>query len=536
VETILVVDDEKNYLLVMATLLTEQGYEVLTAESGEKALGLVKSAVMDLVLTDMKMPRMDGIELLSRVKQSQPDLPVIVMTAFGTVERAVEAMRKGAFDYITKPFRNEELMMTIRKALEMSRLVRENRELNLALRQRYGFGGIIGKSKLMLEIFRLVEKVANTRANVLVTGESGTGKELIAKAIHYSGPRSQGPFVAVNCSALAETLLESELFGHEKGAFTDAHVTRKGRFELSHKGTLFLDEIGDMPGSLQAKLLRVLQERKFERVGGSETIETDVRVIAATNQDLKREVKAGRFREDLFYRLNVVRIHVPPLRERTDDLPLLVTHFIKKYSAENDKLDLKVSPEALRRVYAYPWPGNVRELENAVERAVILCSGDTIQAEDLPEDLSKSEGAEQGLTLEQDIDVEAFIPPPLGLNEALEAVEKGLLHRAMRRANNVQSHAAKLLGIKKNVMQYKIKKYSLKNLNIEELEQEMGLEFQAARYIPDSMGLSQALETVERKMIQRAMTQADNVQARAAEILGIKKSLMQYKLKKYKLQ
>ncbi|MEW5724917.1 MAG: sigma-54 dependent transcriptional regulator, partial [Thermodesulfobacteriota bacterium] len=333
-ETILVVDDEKNYTLVMATLLTDQGYEVLTAQSGEEALSLLQVHDLDLILTDMTMPRLDGIELLARVKQDRPDLPVIMMTAYGTVEKAVAAMKKGAFDYITKPFKNEELMMTIRKALEMSRLQRENRALAEALKERYSFGGLIGKSKPMLGVYRLIEKVADSRANVLITGESGTGKELIAKAVHYHSPRAQGPFVAVNCSALAETLLESELFGHERGAFTDAKATRKGRFEMSTGGTLFLDEIGEMSPNLQAKVLRVLQERRFERVGGNETIAVDVRVIAATNRDLKKEVAAGRFREDLFYRLNVVHIPVPPLRERTDDIPLLVASFLEKFGRE----------------------------------------------------------------------------------------------------------------------------------------------------------------------------------------------------------
>jgi len=460
-DTILVVDDEKNYLLVMETLLAEEGYEVLTAESGEQALRLMEDSDLDLVLTDMKMPRMDGIELLSRIKEVQPHLPVIMMTAFATVDKAVEAMKKGAFDYITKPFENEELMLTIRKALDMNRLVRENRELTKALRERYGFGNIIGKSKSMLNIYRVIEKVSETRANVLITGESGTGKELIARAIHFNSPRSKGPFVAVNCSALAETLLESELFGHEKGAFTGAHATRKGRFELSSGGTLFLDEIGEMSPNLQAKLLRVLQERTIERVGGSETIAVDVRVIAATNRDLKQEVTAGRFRDDLFYRLNVVHIHLPPLRDRPDDLPALAAHFIKKFSQENKRPDLKISPAALRRIYAYSWPGNVRELENAIERAVILCSGDTIEPEDLLEEYDRADQEKAAAEQVADLEVDGFIPVGLSLPQAVEAVEKKLIERALARTDHVQAHAAELLGIKKNVMQYKMKKYGL---------------------------------------------------------------------------
>ncbi|MFH1137590.1 MAG: sigma-54 dependent transcriptional regulator [Pseudomonadota bacterium] len=460
-ETILVVDDEKNYLLVMTTLLTDKGFEVLTAESGEKALEQVKKAGtdLDLVLTDLKMPRMDGIELLTRIKEIRPRLPVIMMTAFGSVENAVEAMKKGAFDYIVKPFKNEDLTRAVLKALEMGRLVRENEELSQALRERYSFGRIIGKSKPMLEIYRLIEKVADTRATVLITGESGTGKELIAKAMHYQSRRSEGPFVAVNCSALAESLLESELFGHEKGAFTDAHATRKGRFELSHKGTIFLDEIGEMAPSIQAKLLRVIQERKFERVGGNVTIEVDVRIIAATNRDLKQEVLANRFREDLFYRLNVVHIPVPPLRERTDDIPVLTAHFLKKYSSESEAgPNLKIAPEAMRVIFSHAWPGNVRELENTIERAVILCSGGVIHPGDLPSELTAKEPASRGV---MDINVNEFVPIGLNLNESLEVIEKSLIRRALDRTNNVQAHAAELLGIKKNVMQYKMKKYDL---------------------------------------------------------------------------
>jgi two-component system NtrC family response regulator len=460
-ETILVVDDEKNYTLVMATLLADEGYEVVTAESAVDALHLIREGdlELDLVLTDMTMPKMDGIQMLGHLKESCPDLPVIMMTAYGTVEKAVEAMKKGAFDYITKPFKNEDLMRTIRRALEMGRLLRANRKLVEALKERYSFGNIIGKSKPMMEIYRMIEKVAASKANILVTGESGTGKELIAKAIHYHSPRSQGPFVPVNCSALADTLLESELLGHEKGAFTDAHAMRKGRFELAHGGTIFLDEIGEMAPNLQAKILRVLQERKFERVGGTTTVEVDVRVIAATNRELKEEVAAGRFREDLFYRLNVVNITMPPLRERSDDLPLLIAHFIKKYGNEAEgRSEVKVDPEALRRMYAYSWPGNVRELENVIERAVILSSSGNIMPEDLPDEFSRQQAVPVG---NREIDLDELVPPGGSLNESLETIEKRLIERALSRTDNVQAHAAELLGIKKNVMQYKMKKHGL---------------------------------------------------------------------------
>jgi two-component system, NtrC family, response regulator len=459
-DTILVVDDEKNYTLVMATLLGDEGYQALTAENGPQALRQIEENDVDLVLTDMTMPGMDGIELLSGIKAAQPDLPVIMMTAYGTVEKAVEAMKRGAFDYISKPFKNEDLLKAIRKALEVGRLKRENRELSAAVKVRYSFGNIIGKSKPMLKIYQLIEKVANTRANILITGESGTGKELIARAMHYQSSRADGPFIAVNCSALADTLLESELFGHEKGAFTDAKSSRKGRFELSHGGTIFLDEIGEMAPALQAKILRVLQERKFERVGGTVTIDIDVRVIAATNRDLKQEVADGNFREDLFYRLNVVHVPMPPLRDRTDDIPLLVDHFINKYSTDAvGDTRYTVSPEAMRRIFAYRWPGNVRELENAVERAVILCSNHTITPEDLPEEIAGRPDDSSAASLVPDLD--RVLPPGVNLVESLETIEKQLIVRALAMTNNVQSHAADLLGIKKNVMQYKMKKYDL---------------------------------------------------------------------------
>ncbi|MBW2062268.1 MAG: sigma-54-dependent Fis family transcriptional regulator [Deltaproteobacteria bacterium] len=461
-ETILVVDDEKNYLVVMSTLLSEQGYEVFTAENGWQALELIEESDLELVLTDMKMPQMDGIELLTRIHEVRPDQPVIVMTAFGTVEKAVQAMKAGAFDYITKPFQNEELMLTIRKALDMYKLVRENKALTQELRQRYQFENIIGKTRVMQDIFRLIEKVADTPANVLITGESGTGKELIARAIHQGNQaRRDNRFITINCAALPESLLESELFGHEKGAFTGAIATRKGRFELSNGGTVFLDEIGDMPLSLQVKLMRVIQEREFERVGGTKTIKVDVRLVAASNQDLKQAVAEKRFRGDLLYRLNVIHIHLPPLRERTDDIPLLVNHFQRLYGEKSGRSDLTVSPEAMQRIYAYHWPGNVRELENAIERAVILCPDRTIRPEDLPEDLSEGAEGQHQTEAEMLSDLDRFIPPQMGLNKALETIEKKMIEQALKRTNNVQAHAASLLGIKKNVMQYKLKKYNL---------------------------------------------------------------------------
>ncbi len=451
--TILVVDDEKNYLVVLETLLRSEGYEVITADNAKDALEIVLESDVDLVLTDMKMPGISGMELLETIKRRKPDIPVIMMTAYGTIEMAVEAMKKNAYDYITKPFKNEELKRTIRKAIENYTLLKENRRLSRELRERYRFANIIGKSKPMLEIFSTIEKIASSRASVLITGESGTGKELIAKAIHYSGSRKDGPFISVNCGALTETLLESELFGHERGAFTGAIAMKKGRFELADKGTLFLDEIGDMPASLQVKLLRVLQEMEFERVGGTRTIKVDVRIISASNKTMKEEVEEGRFREDLFYRLNVIHIHIPPLRERVEDIKLLVNYFIDKYSKEEGKEGLKISADAWKALYGYHWPGNVRELENVIERAVVLNSDGIIDLDDLPLEISKKD---------QELDIDRFIPIGAALQKTLEEIEKALITRALRYNNNVQAHAARMLGITKSLMQHKIKKYNIK--------------------------------------------------------------------------
>lgn len=383
-ESILIVDDEKNYLLVLEDLLIEEGYQVYTADSATKGLELAGAHELNTVITDMKMPGMDGMAFLERLHSRHPDLPVIMMTAYGTVEKAVEAMRKGAFDYVLKPFKNEELKLTIQKALNHYRLVCQNRYLSEQLKERYHYSNIIGKSASMQRIYELIEKVAPTKATVLITGESGTGKELIARAIHFNSQRRDLPFITVNCGALPENLLESELFGHEKGAFSGAVAQRKGRFELAHEGTLFLDEISEMSTPLQVKLLRVLQEMEFERVGGSQTLKVDVRMVAASNRVLKVEVDAGRFRSDLFYRLNVVHVQLPPLRERKDDIPLLVNHFLAKYKPAASSSPVPIASEAMRCLLDYSWPGNIRELENVIERAVILSNTDRIEAKDLP--------------------------------------------------------------------------------------------------------------------------------------------------------
>ncbi len=453
-DTILVVDDEINYLTVMEALLGEAGYEVLTAPSAIEALKIAGASDLDLVLTDMKMPKMSGIELLDQLQRLYPDLPVIIMTAFGTVEKAVTAMKKGAFDYILKPFKNEEILVTIAKALEHRHLILKNRLLNQELDKKYGFPNIVGESRVMEDILALVKRVAQSRATVLITGESGTGKELIARAIHQCSTRAAKSFISVNCAALTETLLESELFGHERGAFTHAVAMRKGRFELADGGTLFMDEVAEMSQGLQVKLLRVLQEMEFERVGGTRTIKVDVRVVAASNRDLKEEVEAGRFREDLFYRLNVVHLHLPPLRQRQEDIPLLAAHFIKKYVQENLRDKTRITPEALKVLIHYAWPGNVRELENVMERAVILCSNNVISPQDLPAELAPAPA-------ESRLDIDRFIPLNTPLPEALDAIEEQMIRRALEKSGQVQVRAAELLGITKSLLQYKLKKYHL---------------------------------------------------------------------------
>lgn len=456
--TILVVDDEPNYLIVLSELLKDEGFEVLTARSGDDGLKIVEETDLDLVITDMRMPKMDGLELLKAVKNYNKDLPVIMITAFGEVEKAVVAMQAGAFNYLAKPFNNEELLVNIRKAIEHYSLLRENLRLRGEARVRYGFASIVGKNARMQEIYHLIEKVAPTSASVLITGESGTGKELVARAIHINSPREKDPFISVNCAALPETLLESELFGHERGAFTGATSMRKGRFELADTGTLFLDEIGDIPLPLQAKLLRVLQERSFERVGGVKPIKVNVRIITATNRDLKDEVDKGNFREDLYYRLNVLHIHLPPLRERADDIPMLTDYFINKFAKLLNKPDLKISGDALRYLTGYSWEGNVRELENTIERAAILCSGDIIQLDDVHPDTAEGENAENW---SPDGDFEKFLPSNLPLPEVLSGVEEQMLKRALEDANYVQARAAESLGITKSLLQYKMKKYKL---------------------------------------------------------------------------
>jgi|AMWB02.1.fsa_nt_gi two-component system NtrC family response regulator len=455
-DTILIVDDEKNYPLILSAVLQDEGYETLTANSGADALRILADSDVDLLLTDMKMPKMDGIELLERIKEIDAEIPVIMMTAYGTVEKAVEAMQKGAYSYILKPFDNQQLIVYVNKAIAMHRVVKENRLLRSAVETRYNFGNLIGKSKAMQEIFETIRKVAPSTATVLIEGASGTGKELVAKSIHFNSPRRNQPFIAVNCSALAESLLESELFGHEKGAFTGAVSMKKGRFELADGGTLFLDEIGELSLPLQVKLLRVLQEKMFERVGGVRSITVNIRLIAATNKSLRDEIRAGRFREDLFYRLNVMPITLPPLRDRVEDIRPLAAHFIKKYQQERpeEKPVTHLEKEVERLLYAYSWPGNVRELENVIERAMVLCTGQVITVADLPKNFRQSVQQDDSLQLEN-------LPAEAGLYETLAQVEIQLIQRALHKADYVQSRAAALLGIGKSGLNQKIKKYNI---------------------------------------------------------------------------
>jgi two-component system NtrC family response regulator/two-component system response regulator HydG len=443
--TILVVDDEKNTREALSKILREDGYDVVAAADGYQAMDVITRDTPDLILADLKMPGMDGIELLSRARLKGFDIPFVLMTAYGTVETAVKAMQKGAEDYLTKPVNMEELEIQIKKILFKSRLLQETKDLREQLRDKYKFENIIGNSPQMQSIFKTVEQIAASRATVLITGESGTGKELIASAIHQNGDRADKAYVKVSCSALSENLLESELFGHEKGAFTGALFTRQGRFEIADGGTLFLDEMGEISPSTQVKLLGFLQDREFERVGGNKRMKVDVRLIAATNKDLEKAVEEKTFRQDLYYRLNVITIQMPPLREKIMDVPLLVDHFIKKYSEENKKQFDGISPDALALLMAYDWPGNVRELENMVERAVVMCNQQVIGRQHFPLVAGAGESDIRG------------IPPIPG--SSLEDIEKYAIQRTLEAVGGNRTRAAEILKISLRKIQYKLKEY-----------------------------------------------------------------------------
>jgi len=456
--TVLLVDDEPNYLIVLSELLRDEGFEVFTANNGEEALQTVRTTDLDLIITDMRMPGLDGLGLLRAAKELNPALPIIMVTAFGEVEMAVAAMKAGAYNYLTKPFNNDELVLNTQKAIEHYAIVRENIRLREEMRHRTAFSNMVGKNKKMQAIYTLIEKVAPTSTSVLISGESGTGKELVARAIHFNSPREKCPFISLNCAGLPENLLESELFGHEKGAFTGAIALRKGRFELADTGSIFLDEVAEMALPLQAKLLRVLQERSFERVGGSQTLHVDVRIIAATNKDLKEEVEKGSFREDLYYRLNVLHIHLPPLRERTDDIPMLAAHFVTKFAKEMNKPRLEIATETVRFLTTLPWEGNIRELENTIERAAILCSGNLILPEDVQPDSVDASNSMQWI---DNLDIEHAFPANTPLPEVLDGIEKKMVISALEKAENVQTRAADALGITKSLLQYKMKKHGI---------------------------------------------------------------------------
>lgn len=444
---ILIVEDDKNTREGLSRVLKKEGYRVILSEDGTDALKKVRQENLDLVLTDLKLPGADGLKILKETKKLRPEMAVILITAYGTIESAVEAMQDGAEDYLTKPINVGRLKHLIRKTLEKQVLLLENIHLRQELRKRYKLENIIGQAPRMQSIFETIVQIAPTRATVLLEGESGTGKELLASAIHYNSSRAHKPFIKVSCASLSEGVLESELFGHEKGSFTGAISQRKGRFEMADGGTLFLDEISEIPRLTQIKLLRVLQEREFERVGGTKTIKLDVRLIAATNANLKEAIKKGKFREDLYYRLNVVDIVVPPLRARKEDIPLLVDHFLAKYSRENNKEIQGIPRTVLNTLLNYDWPGNIRELENAIERAVALCRGNTIDLKDLPSTLSLEEQQPSALSIE--------------IGTSLRKVEKEVIIRTLSQVGGKRIKAAKVLGIGTSTLYRKMKELGL---------------------------------------------------------------------------
>lgn len=457
-ERLLVVDDEPSMREFLEIMLSQEGYEVTTASSGEEGFRMYRQETPDLVLTDVKMPGMSGLDLIREIHTVDPMVPIIAVTAYASADDALRAVREGAYDYLSKPFQVEDLRIIIRNALETRRLRRENLELKRSIDEKYRFGEIIGKSPEMIEIFNLVKTVAPSKAGVLIIGESGTGKELIAKAIHYSSARADRPFVTINCTAIPENLLESEMFGHLKGSFTGAIANKAGLVEAAHTGTLFLDEIGEIPLAIQAKLLRFLQEREFRRVGGTDERKIDVRIVAATNKKLEKEMEVGNFREDLYYRLNVIRIKLPPLREREEDIPLLVNHFLKKFSAEQGKNIARVSSLAMRVLCNYNFPGNVRELENIIERCVTLEQTDQLTAENLPAKLAESAGSPPSGEME--------IPPDgIDLNRTLENLERKLITKALEITGGNRSRAARLLGISFRSLRYRLVKLGMEMEN-----------------------------------------------------------------------
>ena len=450
---ILVVDDDESMRHMLSLVLKREGYEVQAVGKGSEALQLAISEPFDFILSDVVMPGMGGLELLQALKAKKIDATVIMMSAYGNLDTAVEAMKSGAYDYISKPFRPDEALMALRKAEEREHLRQENLRLRQEVQREYSFGNIVGKSPKMMQLFDTIKKIAEYKTSVLIIGESGTGKEMVARCLHYNSPRNNGPFEAINCGAIPETLLESELFGHEKGAFTDAKREKRGSFELAHQGTLFLDEIGEMSIAAQVRLLRVLQEGEIKRLGSERTLSVDVRIIAATVQDLAKAVAEGKFREDLFYRLNVLPVHLPPLRERKEDIPLLIDHFIHKYNEQHGLKTEGVAEGALARLLDYSWPGNVRELENAVERAMILTQGKKIEADNLPSEvLGMRPSWKKNLWGDE-----------YSIKKASRSMEEDLIRKALKKTGGNRSQAAKILEISHPALLSKIKEYAIQD-------------------------------------------------------------------------
>ncbi len=442
---VLLVDDEVNTLKVLSAILRKDGYEVATATTAEEGIEKLTALDADTAIVDYRLPGMNGLDFIHAVKRSGRAVPVIMLTAFGTIEKAVEAMKEGAFMYVAKPVNPDQLLTVTREAVEKHRLLQENRSLKSQLKERFGCRNLIGNSPAMREVFTLIDTVSKSTSNVLIMGESGTGKELVARAIHYESPRSEGPFVTLDCASLPEETLESEVFGHERGSFTGAHERKLGQIELSHTGTLFLDEVGELSLNIQKKFLRFLQEREFLRMGGKQRIKVDVRIIAATNRELQRAIHNGSFREDLFYRLNVVVVRVPSVRERREDIPLLVNHFLRKFNEANHKLITGVDSAAMEAFVSYDWPGNVRELENAMERAVVLCSTDAITLRHLPRNLREQQATAQSG----------------GRGVGLFEAEKRLLLEALERTGWNQTKTAEVLGISRKQLRTRMKNHDL---------------------------------------------------------------------------
>ena len=458
IERILIVDDERAFAKMLRAMLENEGYVVETCHDGEAALDLLARERFDLVLSDIKMPKIGGLELLRALEENGVDTTVVVMSAYGSVDTAIEAMKLGAYDYVSKPFKKDEVILTIKKLEEREQLKQENANLREQVRKEYSFSNIIAKSESMMKLFRIIEKIANYKTTVLISGESGTGKELIAKAIHFNSSRARKKFVAINCGAIPETLLESELFGYVRGAFTDAHKDKAGLFEEADGGTLFLDEIGELPLGLQVKLLRALQEEEIRRVGATQTRKIDVRIVAATIRDLADSCRQGQFREDLYYRLNVLPLHVPPLRERREDIPLLVEHFLESTNKRHrdaglalDRLVRAITKEGMDLLMRYPWPGNVRELENTIERCVVLADGDYIGSETLPEKIRAS----------ADPIRQTLQSGELSIKKTTRIIEEELIRRALKKTKGNRTNASKILEISHRALLYKLKEFGI---------------------------------------------------------------------------